>query len=76
MLKNRAADPVVHPKARKYDRLSYARALAEEVGVMDLTAIALCRDNNIPIRVVQLFKDASLARAARGEDVGTLVTTD
>ena len=69
-------DPLQVPDARRYERLSFARALAEEVGVMDLSAIALCRDNNIPIRVVQLFKDGSLARAARGEDVGTLVAAE
>jgi len=70
------ADPVGNPGAHKYERLSFARALAEEVGVMDLTAIVLCRDNNIPIRVVQLCKGGSLLRAARGEDVGTLVDAD
>jgi uridylate kinase len=68
-----SADPVKHPDANFYKRLSYDQALREELGVMDATAIVLCRDNRIPLRVMNLYESGALVRAAAGEDIGSLV---
>ena len=68
------SDPVVNPAARRYDRLTYDQVLDQRLGVMDATAIVLCRDHRLPLRVINLNEPGSLVRIARGEDVGTLVT--
>jgi uridylate kinase len=68
------ADPVVNPTARRYDRLTYDQVLDQRLGVMDATAIVLCRDHRLPLRVINLNEPGSLVRIARGEEVGTLVT--
>jgi uridylate kinase len=68
------ADPVVNPGARRYDRLTYDQVLDQRLGVMDATAIVLCRDHRLPLRVMNLNESGALVRIARGEDVGTLVT--
>jgi len=68
-----SADPVKHPDAHFYKRWSYDQALREELGVMDATAIVLCRDNRIPLRVMNLYESGALVRAAAGEDIGSLV---
>jgi len=68
------ADPVVNPSARRYDRLSYDQVLDQRLGVMDATAIVLCRDHRLPLRVLDLNEPGVLVRVARGDDVGTLVT--
>jgi uridylate kinase len=68
------ADPVTNPGARRYDRLSYDQVLDQRLGVMDQTAIVLCRDHGLPLRVMNLNEPGALVRIARGEDVGTLVT--
>jgi uridylate kinase len=68
------SDPVVNPAARRYDRLTYDRVLDQRLGVMDATAIVLCRDHRLPLRVINLNEPGFLVRIARGEDVGTLVT--
>ena len=67
------SDPMLNPNAKKYDHLTYEKALAERLGVMDLTAFSLCMENGIPINVLQVFQPGNLARAVRGEKVGTLV---
>jgi uridylate kinase len=67
-------DPVKHPEATMYRRLSYDRVLAERLAVMDSTAITLCRDNQLPIRVCSLARRGNIKRVVLGEDVGTLVT--
>lgn len=67
------ADPVKDPSARRYTRLTYDEVLARELGVMDLTAILLCRDHGMPIRVFNMNKPGALQRAVAGEDEGTLV---
>ncbi len=67
-------DPSRHADARLYHRLSYDRALAEHLGVMDATAIALCRDHGLPIRVFPMTEPGAVRRVVAGEDVGTLVT--
>ncbi|HOD81911.1 MAG TPA: UMP kinase [Phycisphaerae bacterium] len=68
------SDPVTNPNARKFDRLSYQEALDRRLGIMDMTAFALCMDHGIPIVVLRLFQDDSLMRAVRGQDVGTRIS--
>ena len=68
------SDPVVNPAARRYDRLTYDQVLDGRLNVMDATAIVLCRDHDIPLRVFNMNEAGALVRVARGEDVGTLVT--
>jgi uridylate kinase len=67
------ADPVKVPGAKRYDRLTYDRALDDRLGVMDATALVMCRDNGLPLRVFNLHHDGDLLRILHGEDVGTLV---
>ena len=55
--------------------LTYDQVLDQRLNVMDATAIVLCRDQRLPLRVFNLNDPGALVRAARGEDVGTLVTT-
>ncbi len=66
-------DPVRNPDARFYKSLTYDRALREELAVMDATAIVLCRDNRIPLRVMDIYESGALVRAVAGEDIGSLV---
>lgn len=66
-------DPVRNPRAERYSRLSYDKVLADRLGVMDATAIVMCRDNGLPLRVFNLFNAGDLIRIVDGEDVGTLV---
>ncbi|GMQ89751.1 MAG: UMP kinase [Gammaproteobacteria bacterium] len=68
-----SADPVRHPGARRYDVLSYDQALEQRLGVMDATAIALCREQNLPVRVFNINKPGSLLRVVLGENEGTLM---
>jgi uridylate kinase len=69
-------DPMKNPAAKRYERLSFDRVLDDRLGVMDATAIVLCRDNRLPLRVFNLNNPGDLPRVVRGEDVGTLVTND
>jgi uridylate kinase len=69
-------DPVTNPSARFYKRLTYDQAIAERLRVMDTTAIVLCRDNNIPLRIMNINETGALARVADGEDLGSLVVTE
>jgi uridylate kinase len=68
------ADPVKDRKATRYDRLTFDRVINDRLDVMDTTAVVMCRENNVPIRVFNLQVAGELLRLARGEDVGTLVT--
>ncbi len=68
------SDPVTNPDAVRYDSVSFDRVLADKLNVMDATAIVMCRDNGLPLRVFDLNKPDALVRAIEGEDVGTLVT--
>ncbi|SCZ55805.1 UMP kinase [Thiohalomonas denitrificans] len=68
-----SADPVKDPSATRYSRLTYDEVLARNLGVMDLTAMVLCRDHNMPLRVFDMNKPGALMRILRGEDEGTLV---
>jgi uridylate kinase len=69
-------DPVRHDDAKMVRRISYDRFLMERVGVMDATAVALCRDNDLPIRVFKLTEPGNIKRVVMGEDVGSLVTAE
>jgi uridylate kinase len=63
-------DPVRNPGATRYTRLTFDRVLSEKLNVMDATAIVMCRDNHLPLRVFNLTNPGDLTRIARGEDVG------
>jgi uridylate kinase len=67
-------DPMRNPDAVRYSRLTFDKVLTDRLNVMDATAIVMCRDNNLPLRVFDLTKAGELLRIVRGEDVGTLVT--
>lgn len=69
-------DPKKNPQAKKFDRLTYSEVLAKNLNVMDATAIALCRENNIPICVFNLFEKGAMLKAVCGQQKGTLVTGD
>ncbi|MCI0687940.1 MAG: UMP kinase [Sporichthyaceae bacterium] len=67
------ADPKTHPDAVRFDRLSYDEYLTRGLRVADATAISLCRDNKLPIIVFNLLEEGNIARAVRGEKIGTVV---
>ena len=68
-----AADPVRDPQAQFYPRLTYDQVLERKLGVMDLTAICLCRDNRMPVRVFRMSKPGALLQIALGGNDGTLI---
>ena len=68
------SDPMLNPAARRYERLTYDEVLDRRLNVMDATAIVLCRDHDLPLRVINLNEPGALVRAAVGDDIGTLVT--
>ncbi|WP_416672726.1 UMP kinase [Egbenema bharatensis] len=67
------ADPKLKPDARQYQSLTYSYVLNNDLRVMDTTAIALCKDNNIPIIVFNLSVAGNIRRAVMGESIGTIV---
>ncbi|GEL94353.1 UMP kinase [Cellulomonas composti] len=69
-----SADPRLDPSAVKLDHLTYTEALVEDLGVMDATALSLCRDNDVVMRVFGLEELGNVTRALQGEKIGTLVT--
>lgn len=66
-------DPKKFTDAVKYQQLSFDEAIGQNLGVMDMAAFALCRENNLNIKVCSIFKTGSLKRVVLGEDEGTLV---
>lgn len=68
-----SADPMKDPEAQRYTRLSYDEVLTRKLAVMDATAIVLCRDQKMPLRVFNMNKPGALMRIAMGEEEGTLV---
>ena len=68
-----SADPVKDPNAEKYDRLTFDEVLDKKLGVMDLTAICLSRDHNLPVRVFNMNKAEALFNIIVGKDEGTLI---
>ena len=68
------ADPMTVPTASRYERLEYADLLRDQLRVMDAAAVSLCMENDLPIVVFDLNQPDNIARVARGEAVGTLIT--
>lgn len=68
-----SADPRKHPDAKLYETISYRDVMLEELGVMDQTAITLCKENDLPLIVLNINKHGAVASAIRGDRVGTLV---
>ena len=68
------ADPVNNPDASRYDTVSFDKVLVDKLSVMDATAIVMCRDNDLPLRVFDLTRANAIVQAMTGDDIGTLVT--
>ena len=68
-----SADPKKDPTATRYDKITFDEAMARNLGIMDATAFALCRDQKLPIKVFSIVKPGALKRAVLGQDEGTLV---
>jgi len=69
------SDPEKNANAVRYDQVSYDEVLQKRLGVMDATAIALCRDNNMDLRVLSIAESGALTKMAQGEPIGTLIST-
>lgn len=69
------SDPVSNLDAKRYKTVTYDEVLQKRLGVMDATAIALCRDNNMDLRVLSINEQGALTQMAMGEDIGTLITS-
>jgi uridylate kinase len=67
------SDPETNPDAELLHELDYMHAISEQLGVMDTTAVTMCMENNLPIRVFNVTTPGNVAKAVRGEPVGTLV---
>lgn len=68
-------DPIKNTNAERYQKLTYDEVVTKRLGVMDLTAILLCQDNGLPLRVFNMNKQGALRRIMLGEDIGTLIET-
>jgi uridylate kinase len=68
------ADPMSNPNAKRYERVSYDQVLSDKLSVMDATAIVMCRDNNLPLRIFDLTRENALVQAMSGDEIGTVVT--
>lgn len=68
------SDPEKNPNAKRFDTVSYDQVIADKLGVMDATAIVMCRDNELPLRIFDLTQTNALVQAMSGEQVGSLVT--
>jgi uridylate kinase len=68
------SDPVTNPDAKRYETVSFDQLLADKLLVMDATAVVMCRDNELPLRVFDLTRANALVQAMTGDNVGTLVT--
>lgn len=69
-----SADPMKDPDAEFYPSLTYTKVLNDGLGVMDATAVVLCRENDMPLRVMNINEEGAMRRVVQGESVGTLVT--
>ncbi|MCH8334812.1 MAG: UMP kinase [Proteobacteria bacterium] len=69
------SDPLVNTNASLFDTVSFDQVLVDKLNVMDATAIVMCRDNNLPLRIFSMAEDDMLVRAMTDENVGTLITT-
>ena len=68
------ADPAKNPDAHRFDIVSYDQVIADKLNVMDATAIVMCRDNHLPLRVFDLKRANALVQAMSGDEIGTLVS--
>ena len=68
-----SADPKIDPQATRFKTISYRDVMSKELGVMDQTAITLCKENKVPIIVLNIHRHGEVARALKGEQVGTIV---
>ena len=68
------SDPAKDPEASRYETVSYDRVITDKLGVMDATAIVMCRDNHLPLRVFDLTRANAIAEALTGDKIGTLVS--
>jgi len=66
-------DPLKFDDAKRYDTITYDQAIEQKLGVMDTTAIVMCRDNNVPVKVFDMNNAGDLMRLVMGENVGTTV---
>ena len=71
-----SADPEKDPTATKYDNISFSEVISKNLKIMDMTAFTMCHENDMPIVVFDINKEGNLLKAARGEDVGTVVYCD
>jgi uridylate kinase len=70
-------DPILHPNAKRYENLTFSEVYANpEMGIMDSTALTLCQENNLPIRVFNILKQGNLMQALTGKPIGTLIQED
>ena len=67
-------DPIGNPDAKRFETVSYDRVIADKLAVMDATAIVMCRDNDLPLRIFDLTQPNALIQAMSGEKIGSLVT--
>ena len=67
------SDPKTNPNAKKYEEVSYMEVLEKDLKVMDSTATAMCRDNNMPLLVFGIADPENIVRAVKGEKIGTIV---
>lgn len=68
------SDPAHNPDAKRYGTVTYDKVLIDKLSVMDATAVVMCRDNNLPLRIFDLTRANSLVQAMSGDDIGTLVS--
>ena len=68
------SDPMSNPDAKRFETVSYDQVLADKLSVMDATAIVMCRDNDLPLRIFDLRRANALVQAMSGDDIGTVVT--
>ena len=68
------ADPATNDAAQRFDSVTYDQVIADKLGVMDATAIVMCRDNHLPLRVFDLTRANALVQAMSGDEIGTLVS--
>ena len=70
------SDPRLNEDASLFDTVSFDKVLVDKLNVMDATAVVMCRDNDLPLRVFNVHDRGNLLRVMNGEDVGTLVTRE
>lgn len=69
-----SSDPVKHPDAVRYDRITFGEALENKLGFMDLTALTMCVEHDLPIMVFEFMTKGNIRRVVQGEPLGTLIT--